>query len=561
MRRALSRPPRPGYTLIAVLIVVVVLSLAAYRFSDAMTSEYRVAVRTAEAAQARTFAASGVHYAAGLLADPDTLANRLGGNPYDAPDVFVGVPLSEGGTLGGGRFTVVSAAGRYGVTDEAGKLNVNALIQFDPTGQQLRDTLIKLPNMTEEIADAIVDWVDSDDTARAAGAEASHYAGLNPPYLTKNGPLNSVEELLLVRGVTPQLLLGNDRNRNGVLDPGEEDGGDANRGWSDFLTVYGRELNADAAGSPRIDLTGSDLRTLSEQLTAVLGQELSDYILAARLYGTSSTQQSSAGVPVTSSSGAGSSSAGSSGTGSPSGNSSSSGGGSSSGRGASSSPSGSAAQSTSSSQSSGSGQNTVTGGPSELNAAVQNSLNSNARARNRLNSVLSLVNTRVTLPKPRGSPQNTPTTVVNSPLNDPAQLKELLPLLLEHTTTRRGFEMTPRVNVNTAPFEVLMALPGMDQSTAASAVAAREGLDPLDPATTTGAWLVTQAGMTADKFRALEPYVTGRTMTYRVHALGYFAAGGPVARAEAVVDTNQGKPRVLYFRDLTDLGRGFEPPR
>ena len=48
-RAAVPGNHRPGYTLIAVLIVVVVLSLAAYQFTDSMTSEYRVAVRTAEA--------------------------------------------------------------------------------------------------------------------------------------------------------------------------------------------------------------------------------------------------------------------------------------------------------------------------------------------------------------------------------------------------------------------------------------------------------------------------------------------------------------------------------
>jgi hypothetical protein len=57
--------------------------------------------------------------------------------------------------------------------------------------------------------------------------------------------------------------------------------------------------------------------------------------------------------------------------------------------------------------------------------------------------------------------------------------------------------------------------------------------------------------------------VTGRTMVYRIQAVGYFGRGGPVARVEAVIDTNQGAPRTLYFRDLTDLDtpRGFEPPR
>ena len=38
----------------------------------------------------------------------------------------------------------------------------------------------------------------------------------NPPYAPRNGPLGSIEELLLVRGVTPALLFGADLNRNGV---------------------------------------------------------------------------------------------------------------------------------------------------------------------------------------------------------------------------------------------------------------------------------------------------------------------------------------------------------
>src|SRR5258706_5888137 len=67
---------RPGYVLIAVLIVIVVLSLAAYQFVELMGAEYRVAVRTNDAAQARLAAVSGVHYAAAMLADRDTFWNQ-----------------------------------------------------------------------------------------------------------------------------------------------------------------------------------------------------------------------------------------------------------------------------------------------------------------------------------------------------------------------------------------------------------------------------------------------------------------------------------------------------
>jgi hypothetical protein len=45
---------------------------------------------------------------------------------------------------------------------------------------------------------------------------------------------------------------------------------------------------------------------------------------------------------------------------------------------------------------------------------------------------------------------------------------------------------------------------------------------------------------------------------YRVQVIGYFEGGGPTSRLEAVIDTTGGKPRVAYWRDLTELGRGFD---
>ena len=544
---------RPGYALIAVLIVVVVLSLAAYRFADAMTAEYQVAVRTTEAAQVKAHAASGVHQIAGMLADPETLNGQLGGNPSDNA-VFSNQPVGpQDGHRGGGRFTLFHVADTYtgtgesryqvrnGAADEAAKLNLNALIQLDPTGQVLHDALMKLPNMTEEIADAIVDWLDADDTERANGAESGYYSGLPQPYRPKNGPLNSLDELLLVRGVTTRLLYGNDRNRNGKLDPGEEDGNDFNRGWSEFLTVYGRELNADSAGNPRTNLndTAADPKTLSDTLTAGLGQEMSDYLLAAKLYGTTQLTPTVYITSVKLSSDSGITTKTSTRT--------------------------TATFVFDAKSGSGSGsQNqpkTITGGANELRAAVQASLDKGTPASKKVNSVMGLYNTKVTLPKPANSPPDAPTVEVNSPLNDATKLKDLLPKLLDLTTTRTTFEIVPRLNVTTAPPEVLLGLPGLTQAEVDAMLAVRQTLAPTDPATTTGAWLVTAANLSPTKFNAIEKYVTGRTSTYRVQSVGYFGTGGPAARVEAVIDTNQGHPRILYYRDLTDLGKGFDLPR
>ena len=64
------------------------------------------------------------------------------------------------------------------------------------------------------VADAILDWIDPDDAPRPFGAEADYYQGLAVPYAPRNGVPQCLEELLLVRGVTRDLLFGADANFN-----------------------------------------------------------------------------------------------------------------------------------------------------------------------------------------------------------------------------------------------------------------------------------------------------------------------------------------------------------
>lgn len=81
-----------------------------------------------------------------------------------------------------------------------------------------------IPGMTYELADAILDFIDDDETSRTNGCESEYYNGLQPSYSSKNSPLESLDELLLVRGVSSEYLYGEDFNRNGLLDPNENDG-------------------------------------------------------------------------------------------------------------------------------------------------------------------------------------------------------------------------------------------------------------------------------------------------------------------------------------------------
>ncbi len=505
--------PRRGVVLLAVLIVVVLLSLAAYRYSELMTAEYRAADSHARAVQSRAAAESGVHYAAALLGNPANL-NSLNGNPWDNASAFQDAAV---GTADDQRrqmlFSLLSVRDpddpafssqpyRYGVVDESGRINLNSLLQIDKTGNTAQQILMALPNMTQDVANSILDWMDADDTPRQDGAENDYYSTQSPPYQCKNGPLDSLEELLLVKGVTPQLLFGNDRNRNGVLDPGEDDGsGQVDRGWSAYLTVYSREANVDAQGNPRIYLNDANLDELSDSLTTALGPDLANFIIAYRMYG-GTQPANNALVKMT--------------------------------------------------QMSGSNSTAVRGQVSADRA------NRGGRKMTNVSSLYDLVNATVSVPVGSGSSQRT--VSYPSPLTDPSQLQQLLPLLLDETTTTQNAELPGRINVNTASQAVLSTLPGLTDADVQAILGNRPPLSATsapDPIFQTPAWLLTNANISLSKLKTLEKYVTARTQVYRVQSLGYASGGGPVARVEAVIDANQGRPRVLFYRDLSELGKGF----
>ena len=137
-----------------------------------------------------------------------------------------------------------------------------------------------------------------------------------------------------------------------------------------------------------------------------------------------------------------------------------------------------------------------------------------------------------------------------------------MPVLLDKTTTQQGAEIAARINVNTAPREVLLTVPGMTEGFADIVVANRanytNGSSP-DPRFATIAWMLTDGTIPLAALQGMERYITARTQVYRIQSVGYFDEGGPIARMEAVIDANQGQPRIVYFRDLTDLGRAIDP--
>jgi len=166
------------------------------------------------------------------------------------------------------------------ITDELARIQVNALVSFPERRQvssvqqalwtRLLENFISQDVYAQEIQaiaiiDAIKDWLDSgDDNAITGlqGAESSYYQGLEPPYPCKNGPLDHIAELALIKGVTRELLYGNDRIT----------------GIAGFITTYGlKDLGGNQFSyGGKININTADVPVL----TAMLPPEGKDFAQA-----------------------------------------------------------------------------------------------------------------------------------------------------------------------------------------------------------------------------------------------------------------------------------------
>ena len=489
MTSRLAAPTRRrSFVLLIVLVVVAALSYLAYGFAFMMRAELEASQANLRRVQALALAKSGLSRAIALVADRERLG---GGSWYRNTDAFRAcVVVSSDDPTQQGRFSVLAAdpensgKPRFGVTDEAALLNVNAANKA---------MLMLLPDMTDEIADAILDWVDEDIEPRAQGAEEEYYGGLSPAYRPTNGPLRSVEELLLVKGVTSDRLFGEDANRNGVLDPNEDDGdetapadnadGQLDRGWYPLLTVWSSELNTDREGNKRINLNDQDVDTLCTNLASAFGQNTADVVAAFR----QGKGEVRTRVP----------------------------------------PPTDADKDTESPKPESDGYYKHTGSRTFQNP-------------------LELIGMTITIKE-----KDQPDQVLRCALET-----DDLADVLDRMTVTDADVLVGLINVNTAPVEVLRTIPDVPEGTAEEIVARRPpvGTDPQKSV----AWLVRDQVVSLETFVKMCAYVTGRSLQYRVQSVGYFDKGGPVCRIEGVVDTTGPRPRILYYRELTSLGVGYD---
>ena len=71
-------------------------------------------------------------------------------------------------------------------------------------------------------------------------------------------------------------------------------------------------------------------------------------------------------------------------------------------------------------------------------------------------------------------------------------------------------------------------------------------------------WPLVEGIVTLDQMRLLTPLLTGGGDVYRAQIVGYFEKTGVAHRAEVVIDATTVNPKMVAWRDLSHLGRGFD---
>jgi type II secretory pathway component PulK len=581
---------RQAFLLVLVLLVIAGVSLGAMTLLETMVVAKDSSQLGTQQTQAKYVADSGIEFLRYFLAFSKNQQDEMGGwreNPqmFQAMNV---IPDSDPARIA--NFTMISpnldetgqfSGIRYGLQNESARLNLNALVVIDEsyggaaatmaalgsadadlsslgissevveeaTGttdlQNLgRSLLMGLPGMTEDVADAILDWIDEDDEPREYGCEVEYYSQLPTPYEPANGPIQSVEQLLLVRGVTPDLLFGLDQNRNGVLDQGEMNSmsggmmpmgnsamsstsGSSSTssteeeisqpdplGWAQYLTLHSAEKNVDRDGNPRVYLNQEDLELLEEELVTALGNETwATFIVAYRKAGKSGS--SSAMATDASADSSGSTSGGSTSGGSTSG-----------------------------------GQADAVKLP--WNSAYFDSVSGEASVT--LSQVLDLVDATIEVDL-----NGEPTTYVSPFTSDPAAMAMYMPVLMDKMTTVQGTAIPGRISVNDCPRAILLGIPSMTEEIVDAIIEARA--DQSDSENRKfESWLVVEGHITLDQMRTLAPLITGGGNVYRAQIIGYFEQGPAFCRAEVIVDGSADVPTVRMYRRLDHLGRGFSVP-
>ena len=244
-----------GIALILVILIISIIIAVTLQLNVASRSEIYEAANTRDGIKTQYIAKSGISIGRSILKGDKTASDSVHDDWANVEKVLAEwEPHFEEGFF------------ELKIFDESGKIPINSLVDGNEFNGPLRELVIRFLTLPEigleerdanDIVDAIKDWLDKDDEITEFGAENNYYKGLDRPYPCKNGPLESIAELLMIRGITRELYYGTDE-REGI---------------APYLTIVGRgTININTA--PTLVL-----RTLSGEITTEMAADMDAYRL------------------------------------------------------------------------------------------------------------------------------------------------------------------------------------------------------------------------------------------------------------------------------------------
>lgn len=198
-----------GMALLVVLVVVALLTSLVTELAFSTLVDLRLTETFRDTTRAYYLAKGGINAGRMIIQDDS--------NRYDGLD-----ELWHQGVI---NYPVGDGAVTVRINDQDGKLGINALVNKNTPSSLMVDRFyrlfvaLELDDMSDpaELTAALIDWLDSDDTPYpviltdgvdipVAGAETTYYQGLSQPYSVKNGQLETLDELALIKGFTPEVL-------------------------------------------------------------------------------------------------------------------------------------------------------------------------------------------------------------------------------------------------------------------------------------------------------------------------------------------------------------------
>ncbi len=200
-----------GIALVMVMVVVLAFGILAASFAFSMKVEARLAANATRDPDMEWLGRSGIELARFVLAEKmripmegqyDSLAQMWAGGPLGTNEVLMAISLTDV-RLGDGLISLQ-------IRDLERKININLADEV-----LLQRTMLMMgmdPIASEVIVDSVLDWMDPDLDPRLNGFDGESYLSEPnppfPPYMTKNGPIDHISELLLIRGIDPSLYYG-----------------------------------------------------------------------------------------------------------------------------------------------------------------------------------------------------------------------------------------------------------------------------------------------------------------------------------------------------------------